>query len=218
MKKILFILMCMFVFTYNIKAECTDSEILKWAKEAKISYETSENVTDPEYLYYLFIEPSRDDIEIVATRDKYSGEIKGAMQENGKYGIASYVHFEEITYTISVYMKKDAKACAGEQILKLRKTIPQYNSYSKTAYCEQYPEAELCAVMSDANDLTQEEFIEQMEEYIESTTIKDNPNKDKNLILVIIFDYLIWLIVPAIVIGIIYKFKIKKVRREKDEK
>ena len=217
MKKILFIIVCTMISIYSVKAECQDTEILKWAKDVEIKFETSENIPNAEYLYYLYLEPSRDDIEIRSTNSLYSGITKGAVQENGRYGIASYIHFEEKTYTIEVFMKKDAKACAGEQILKLRKTVPQYNSYSNSAYCEQYPEAELCEKMSDVDDLSQEEFIKQMEEYAKGQIHKENPKKE-NIILTIIFDYLIWIIVPVLLIGIFYKVRINKVRREKDAK
>ncbi|MGM9878141.1 MAG: hypothetical protein ACI33S_05800 [Bacilli bacterium] len=217
MKKILIVILCLVMGICSVKAECTDTEILKWAKEVEVKFETSENIPNAEYLYYLYLEPSRDDIEIRSTNSLYSGVTKGAVQENGRYGIASYIHFEEKTYTLEVYMKKDAKVCAGEQILKLRKTVPQYNSYSNTAYCYEYPEAELCQTMSDTDDISQEEFIKQMEEYIESKVHKEEPKKE-NIILTIIFDYLIWIIIPALLIGIFYKIRINKVRREKDAK
>lgn len=217
MKKIFILVICLVMSICSVKAECTDTDILKWAKDVEVKFETSENIPNAEYLYYLYLEPSRDDIEIRSTNSLYSGITKGAVQENGRYGIASYIHFEEKIYTIEVYMKKDAKVCAGEQILKLRKTVPQYNSYSNTAYCYEYPQAELCQTMSDTDDLSQEEFIKQMEEYVEGQIHKENPKKE-NIILTIIFDYLIWIILPVLLIGIFYKVRINKVRREKDAK
>lgn len=217
MKKIAFIILCLIVSINCVKAECQDTEILKWAKDVEVKFETSDNIPNAEYLYYLYLEPSRDDIEIRSTNSLYSGITKGAVQENGRYGIASYIHFEEKSYILEVYMKKNAKACAGEQILKLRKTVPQYNSYSNSAYCYEYPQAELCQTMSDTDDLSQEEFIQKMEEYIEGGTIKDNEKKE-NMFLKIFFDYLIWILVPALLIGIFYKVRINKVRREKDAK
>ena len=42
--------------------------------------------------------------------------------------------------------------------------------------------------------------------------------KKENMFLKILFDYLIWILVPALLIGIFYKIRINKVRREKDAK
>lgn len=217
MKKILFGVVSILMFIPVLNAECLDPDILKWAKKVEIAYETSEKIPNAEYLYYLYLNPSRDDVEISSTNDLYSGTTKGAMQENNKYGIASYIHFEEKNYTFIVSMKKDAKVCAGEQIVKLKKKVPPYNSYSSSQYCYDYPEAELCQTMSDTNDLSQDEFVEKIEKYIDDKIIKDNP-KEKSLIFRIIFDYLIWIIIPALIIGLVYYFRIKKVRRIKDEK
>lgn len=216
MKKIIFCLIGMFICILNIKAECLDSEILKWADKTKVMFETSENVTNPEYLYYLYLNPSRDDIDLVVTNDLDNEKLKGAKQENGKFGIASYIHYETKTYTINVYMKKDAKACAGQQVLQLRHKVPPYNDYSKTAYCIENSEAPLCATMADTEDISQEEFIKDMDQYVKDKNKKDN--EKNNIIFTIIFDYLIWILIPIIIIYAYYKMKINKVRRIKNEK
>ena len=218
MKKLILCIVCLFMCIINVNAECNDPELMKWADSVELKFQTSDGIKNANYLYYLYLDPYRDDIEITATNDLYSDVSNGAIQENGKYGIASRIHFESKTYTVNVYVKKDANVCAGEQLLRLKYTVPQYNSYSNSAYCEAYPEAELCKKMSDADDLNQEEFIDQMEEYIENKNLKDKKKDDRSIFEIIVCDYLIWLLIPALIIGIIYGNKIKKVRRAKDEK
>ena len=215
MKKILILFLCLF-FSVSVKAECTDRELLKWAREVEIKYADIVD-DDLENAYYLYVSPKRENLYIEAKNDLYPGSpAYGQKLPNGEYGIASRIHFETKTYEINIYASKDSKECPNELLVTKTLSVPQYNSYNKSAFCEQFPESKLCETMSDVNDLTTEEFEKEAQEYAE----KKNPQKQKeqNIIVTIIFDYLVWIIIPAAIVGIIYRVKIKKVRRVKNEK
>lgn len=215
MKKILILFFCLF-FSVSVKAECTDRDLVKWAREVEIKY--ADIVEDDlENAYYLYVSPKIENLYIEAKNDLYPGSpAYGQELPNGEYGIASRIHFETKTYEINIYASKDAKVCPGELLVSKSISVPQYNYYNKSAFCEQFPESKLCETMSDVNDLTTEEFEKEAQEYYE----EKNPTEPKkqNIIITIIFDYLVWIIIPALIIGFIYKAKIKKVRRIKNEK
>lgn len=212
MKKIIFSILLLFTFTLYVNAECNDDDLLTYANNVKIKYETSDNIENPEYLYYLYLEPQRDDIEIKSTNSLYGGVTKGSNMENGKYGIPSRIHFEEKTYKFEIYVKSTAKACAGEKLTELSYTVPPYNYYSNTQYCVEHPELDMCQKMADTKDMSNEEFTKKAAEYEE----KQNDEKERSLLFRIVFDYLIWIIVPAAIIGFIYYKKISKVKKVKE--
>lgn len=211
MKKIIFSILLLFTLTLYVKAECNDTDLLTYANNVKIQFETSDALENPEYLYYLFLEPQRDDIEIKSTNSLYGGVTIGSDMENGKYGVPSRIHYKEKTYKFEVYVKSNAKACAGEKLTELSYTVPPYNYYSNTQYCVEHPDLEMCKKMANTKELTNEEFVEKVKE-----NEKKDDDEEKSLIFKIIFDYLIWIIIPAAIIGFIYYKKIDKVKKVKE--
>lgn len=218
MKKILLIFLFTFVFIINVNAECKDVEIKKWVGQLELK-RVDAPAGDYDNDYYVFLYTSRDDVNAVAYNDLYPGDVaKTSKIFNGNIGFGSKLHFDTKNYTVKVYMNKDAAVCPGEYLTELTLSVPQYNYREKTAFCETYPDSELCDTMSDVNDLTDEEFIKQAQEYENNKKYEEKPKTIFSKIFDIFFGYVIWALVPALVIAFIYKAKIKKAKKVNDEK
>jgi len=207
MKKVFLFLTFIFSFITYVNAECLDNSYLEFIREAKLKYKIIDE-SNSDYLYYLYVDPKRDDIELKSTNDLYSG-VTNSIEIEGNIAIPSYIHYENKTYKVEVYAKKTSSVCAGELLTTLTLEVPPYNYYSKTQYCVDNPNLDICQTMSNTNNLTNEEFVEEI------NTIEDK-EKEKPLWYIIIFDYLIWILIPALVIGLFYYGKINKVKKVKE--
>lgn len=206
MKKILFTFLLLLSFITFVDAECLDDDLLDYIRNVKLKYKLVDDNKKYDYLYYLYVDPKRDDIELKSTNSLYSG-VTNSIDIEGNIGIPSRIHFEEKEYEVQVYVKSTAKNCAGELLTSLKYTVPPYNNYSKTQYCLDNPKLDVCQTMADTSDISNEEFVEIISKPI---------NEKKPLWYRIIFDYLIWILIPALIIGIIYYIRIHNVKKVKE--
>ena len=91
-------------------------------------------------------------------------------------------------------------------------TVPRFNRYIQRGICATYPDHELCKPYTNATkNMSQEDFDKILEEYDEKVRPEKKSILDgiKNIL-----KYLLYIIVPFVIITILYLFKIKKYRKE----
>ena len=151
MKKVLFLLIALFMFGLTVKAECLEKEYINWANDLKPVF-TVFNYNDyPEldvekyqYAYFLSLSKTRDDITF-SVIDKNGDSMPATNYEELKiYGVGLYKEVEgkSESYKIEVYGNARG-TCNGELITTLSYTVPAYNEYYKTSYCDKYKDHEL---------------------------------------------------------------------------
>ena len=220
MKKVLFLVIALFMFGLTVKAECLEKEYINWANDLKPVF-TVFNYNDyPEldvekyqYAYFLSLSKTRDDITF-SVIDKNGDSMPATNYEELKiYGVGLYKEVEgkSESYKIEVYGNARG-TCNGELITTLTYTVPAYNEYYKTSYCDKYKDHELCQVFTDkTQDMTFDEFKDKMKDYEE----KNDPNILKKIwkFIVSIRIYLLCIIIPAVGVSIYYNTKIKKYKK-----
>ena len=229
MKKICLSIICLlFVFSFNhIKAVCNDEDLNEFATkiEANFIESTSVNAESTGYAYFLSVTPLRDDIKIKVIDNKdnsawgqnyeysfYQADKNNNLEKITKslYGVGCYNNLEEETYKIEVYGADNSK-CKNELLKTINYTVPRYNRMVKYAFCEKYPEHELCKIYTDkTKTMTEKQFKETMEKYDEEET-----EKIKNQLTLVerLLIYSLYVIVPFVIATIIYMIKVKNYKK-----
>ena len=220
MKKVLLIILLMLCI--NVKAACNDEELNEWATKIETTFTRSSEVNDGRfgYAYFLSVTPMREDIKIKVT-DSEGGKAEGQTftyitnEETGEsktlYAVGCYNNLEEETYVIEVYGNEKSK-CKNQLLKKMNYTVPRFNRYIQRGICATYPDHELCKPYTNATkNMSQEDFDKILEEYDEKVRPEKKSILDgiKNIL-----KYLLYIIVPFVIITILYLFKIKKYRKE----
>lgn len=175
-KLLLFSLICMFVFSTNIfAAGCDSEEFNDWAEAVEIIfaedydfdiYDENDKIIGEhkrEYLYMLVVEPYIENVK-VTVKDSISGETVSAKYDKdwGTYVIGSDIHQKEKKYTFT--FTGGANSTCPEQKLTTRTyTMPEFNDYIYSDFCEENPFDEMCQLNYDTGDVTIEEFEEIVE-------------------------------------------------------
>lgn len=215
MKKLFSLLVCTLlvglVFVSNINAECDDEDLNEWATKVDVSF-TENDSTDSniaKYAYFLSITPYREDVRIVVIDGKGNKAKGEKYEEINLYGVGAFTNLEEEKYTIEVYGNEGSK-CENELLKTLSYTVPRFNRKVKDARCAKHPELEICKTFTNSTkDMTEEQFNKEIDKYIE----ENNPTTFKD-ILMAIFGYGLFIIVPIVIVGIYYFGKISKVKKE----
>lgn len=229
MKKIikLFVIVTIFfVFNIKIDALCYDQELNDWATNVKLKHVDFDKTLIDEttgkpigekyaYAYIIALDSYRDDIVMKATSN-YDDDLTGQYVPGHKvYGVMNYTAPGSIHYDITIYGAKDS-ACPNEVLKTFTYDLEPFNIYKKTRLCDEYPDAPLCAMYMDTSNLTYEDFNLEMDEYIEEYESKNSPWY--KTMFRIFMEYVSYLVIPFLVIGIIYAIKIQKVKREERNK
>lgn len=219
-KFILFVLLFLMAGVIRVNAACNNKELNQWSNSVYIvqtDYVDKGLILDKNgfykrmdylgYAYILSLSNPRDDVVMKAIDSEgkeYNQEFFEGYDLNG---IGCYNNLDDIEYTIIIYGSKDS-ACPGEVIRRINYDVDQYNRYYKTRYCEQYPEFELCQIYKDTSSVSENEFNEKMEIYIEEV------NKKNTLFYKILeyvkkyYVYAIFAILPFVLVSLTYKYKI----------
>ena len=234
MKKLICSILLIFssLIMFNVKALCYDEELNEWAVNVSVSFKEDErfipigesSLEEEEFFaYFLSITPMRDDIIIkvtdgsgnVAEGKSYNIDLDNDGKKEDEYGVGCYTNLDDETYVIEVY-GKEGSACPNELLKTLKYTVPQYNDFIKSEYCEEYPDHELCQTFTNKTEnMTEDEFKDILEKY-------DEDIKEKELtaskIFKIIIEYGIYILVPLVIISIYYIVKIAKFKKEERNK
>ena len=185
MSKILVCIMSCFLLITNIQAACSDTELNDFVEKLEVKFLEPKTEEDyaPGYLdsigkrgstgYYYYFYLSEDkykgkDIQEVLELIAIDGSgMPGEWKYQpaiGKYGVGGYNGVDEETYTLKI---KAVSGVCKDQILKQTShTIEQFNMYIQTAYCEKYPNHELCQTFTNkTKGMKDDEFGKIMAEY-----------------------------------------------------
>lgn len=216
-----------FIFDCNIDALCYDQELNDWATNVKINrIDFDKDLIDEttnkpigekyNYAYIIALDSYRDDIVMKATSN-YNDKLTAKYIPGHKvYGVMNYNVPGSIHYDITVYGSEDS-ACPNEVLKTFTLDLGPLNVYSKKEVCNEYPDAPMCEVYKDTSNLTYDEFKLEMDEYIKEVESK-KPLPWYKKIFKIFAEYILYLVVPFIIIAVIYTFKIEKVKREERDK
>ncbi len=218
MKKIMkiafgFMLVCLLSLNY-IKADCNDEELNEWATKVEVVFTentlTSSNIA--KYAYFLSITPYREDVKIIVIDEKGNKAEGEKFEEVDLYGVGAFTNLEEETYKVNVYGAKGSK-CDGVLLKKLTYTVPRFNRRVKDARCENNSDLEICKTFTNSTkDMTDQEFSKEINKYV-----KDN-DTGMNSLVTTILSYVLFIVVPVLIVGIFYFKKIKKVKKEERER
>jgi hypothetical protein len=169
--------LCLFSFVDKVNAACEDKELNDWVESVDVVYMEDINVVgkdgkvihNKEYLYYLLLDSEKKydphgKITMVV-RDSISNSKQNGEYLNffSAYGIGSYTHTKEKSYTITLYGAPDTQ-CANKKLREITYKVPAYNIYAVTDYCLEYPHDEICESDYNSTDKSQEEIQKIMEE------------------------------------------------------
>lgn len=225
--KLLISILCFLPFVMNVKAVCNDKELNDFVEKLEIKFlapskkedydaeflKKHKYNTEFEYAYFFYLsekEYKGEGIEKVVELEAYDGAgVKGIWKYHesiAKYAVGGYNGVKEEEYKL--ILKGVSGSCKGEILKTTSYIVPQFNMYRQTAYCEKYPEHELCARFTDATkDMNDAQFGKAMAEYERS--INPQNNKWKDLILKY-YAYVLCAVVPAIIVAIYYRRRINR--------
>ena len=217
MKKVIIsilFLLSIFSFTNNLHAKCNDEELNNWVNNVDvelIEYKKSyfdENgayiyTGNLNYSYLLALDDNRDDIYMKATNsegDKLQSEYVLGYNVTA---IGCNVTIDETNYIINVYGAKNS-ACPNELLRTIEYNVAPYNQYSKTNYCKENKDEQICKTYIDTSNISEKEFYEKVTDESNVTIV------EKENIFKIILEYLLFALIPIIIVTLVYNIKIKK--------
>lgn len=214
--KIFIVVFLMFVFTFNVKAICSDTELNEFVSNMQLGYslDKDETVVDEngkeylipqKYAYLIKIYPYSEKIKVMV-KDSLSNEAEEAKYNENleQYVYGSYIHYSPKTYTISIY-GNEKSSCPNALISSAEITMPSFNEYSLYSTCENNDD-EMCSIVYDSSNLTKEEFDKAMEDKAEKNRINNMSFFEK--VGYYISKYWFFIVAPIIIISIIYGYKI----------
>ncbi len=221
-KKLLISFLFLCIFNIKVDALCYDDDFNEWADKAEIEFiDFNKNLINEKtgkplretmiYSYVLTTNIQREDI-VMKANTSYGSNLEGIYIPGHKvYGIADYTPKDGVKYDITIYGSKDS-ACPNEVIKTFKYEVEKFNFYFKTEKCEKYPDAPLCKRFKNTDDITLEEFNQEMDEYIDSV----EPHKKGNWFssfLKFMVSYGVFILIPFIVIALLYMVKIGKTKK-----
>lgn len=230
MKKVLLcVLLVLLSFTgIKVCATCFDDTLNTWIEKVKIKqviisddYKAPSGVSNEDlsnYSYLLMLDIPRSDLKVMAKDTYSSSEYEVEYDSNYKnYVIGSEVHFINKVYTITIYMADDATSCAGEKMRTFTYTVPKYNQYHDTSYCEGNPDDENCGMYTEVKDTDKIDTIikDDYDDMIKKEEYSTLSFIEKAIF--VIKEYYLYVLIPVIAISIVYYviIMITKKRREK---
>lgn len=225
--KILCILIVL-LFSNKINALCYDNELNEWAlgleielidfNKYLINEETDKPLSDTmNYAYIIALNKDyRKDVVFKGTDSYDNNHVWQYIPGHKIWGIPDYNGLETTKYSLKVVGSEDS-ACPNEVIKSFEYVIDPFNLYFKTEMCEDYPDAPLCQKYKDTSNITEEKFEKEMDVYIKKVTPPKEPSIFVKFFKFFI-NYLIYILVPFILIAVFYTFKINRVKKEEANK
>lgn len=230
MKKIVISLLMINLLFNIVNAKCFNADINNWAEKLEVKFEEKDSswynsltnkqkVEAKDFSYFIMLNNVREDL-FVRAKDTYSNDYyKVDYDELFKnYIIGSEIHFNTKEYTIEIYMKEDAKYCGGELIKVINYSVPGYNRYSDTLYCENNKDDKKCQTYSDVKitDKMQEKANKHYLDKIKESEEAAKPLYQK--ILKEVFECSLFIIIPLVILVIFYSIMIKKIKKRSEDK
>ncbi len=216
-KKISLMIVTLIVFlSFNSKAfaVCNDKELndsasalnVRTMEDFIVTDENDNIIREKEYLYLLYFNKVLDNMEgmykIEVTDSESDKKYEAKYDKTIKtYYIGSLIHYTSKKYFITVYGGEKSK-CPGERIKNIVYTVPPYNDYRDSLYCEEHLQEDICAFDYDSSKINEDKYQE----------IIDQKEKDRELDNMTFFQktfyyiksYWCFVVIPVVVISLFY--------------
>lgn len=217
--------------SYKTNALCNDEDLNNWANKVSLKVVEYNPVNEfnqtndikiildkVEAAYLLQLTEKRGDIVMRAVSNYKDDELEVKDLYYYGYSILAEGHLMEAIYGVNIYGSEDS-ACPNELLKTIKYKVPAFNGYLHTEYCEKYPNHENCGSHSDTSDISNDEFLKEMEEY---DKILNPDTKEEKTIWEIIYniirEYGVYIVVPFLIVTLIYIVKIENVKKKEKEK
>lgn len=217
-------------FSYKTKALCNDEDLNNWANKVSLKVVEYNPTTEfaksndikiildkVEAAYLLQLTEQRSDVTMRAVCTYSDDELEVKDLYYYGYSILAKGHLKEAIYGVNIYGSEDS-ACPNELLKTIKYKVPAFNGYLHTEYCEKYPNHENCGSHSDTADISNDEFLKEMEEYDK----KENPTEEEKTIWQVLYniirEYGFYIVVPFLIVTLIYVIKIENVKKKEKEK
>ncbi len=220
--KLLITFLFMFIFSMSVKATCNNVELNDLAEKFNAMYieldhgdlvfmDSSRIKYSDEYGYVVFLYPYSSKLKVIAT-----DSITNTRNEIEKdevleaFSIPSYIHYKEKKYSIELYGADDSM-CPGALLKTLNFTVPKFNEYSMYEHCEKNSDEEICKMMKNTSNISQDDYEEIVQESNEKNKIKNMPLGEK--IIYYAKRYYLYALIPILLISTYYVIKIRKYKK-----
>lgn len=207
-------------FNTSLSAECDDTDLNNWAEKLEIKIQEVENEEYP-YSYLLMLNIPRNDLRVTAKDSFSSGTYNVDYDAEFKnYVVGSEIHFVDKTYTFTIYMADSSSVCGEEKMKTITYTVPKYNEYNDTEYCEENPNAEICGSYTKIDENKEDELDKLIDRYykdkLEDEIYRNAPWYQK--VWMVVKDYSLYVVIPLAAVASVYTvvIYITKKRREKE--
>jgi hypothetical protein len=210
MKKIVLLISIVLVsILFNIvdlKADCS-ANIEEIKNNVKATYEATFD-SDKGYYFYVKVFPIDERMYIKINGDGIEETKVSADAKDQVISVEKYYIYEEVEYTVNIY--SNMEECKDELIETIKVVTPKYNQYRDSNVCELNKEYKLCQPFEDTSKISEDELEEKVKEY------EEEKNKDTfEKLADVVKKYYIYVLVPIVLIGGIYTYKIIKITRKK---
>lgn len=214
--KIVLVLLIMFICTTKVIAVCNDKELVDKAQKIEVKFvedndkeviekgEDGNNYTIIESRKYAYLLDFGNNPGIkITVYDPIRNEKIDATYDytNNTQTVGSFINYSAKNYEIYIY--SDTKnSCYGELLRKIEYTVPAFNEFSLSEFCENNKDVKECKINYDSSKLTNDDYkkiIEEVESK-EATTSEKTINNLKK--------YWYFIFIPAVIISIYYIIKI----------
>lgn len=216
-KKISLMIVTLIVFlSFNSKAfaVCNDKELNDAMDAMSIDiiedfdFNDAEGnvVREREYFYLLYFNQALDNMEgmfkIEVTNDETNTKYQAKYDKDLEtYVIGSLIHDKKKKYFFTIYGGDNSK-CPGETLKRLTYTVPGYNYYRDSVYCEEHPEEDICAFNYDSSKIDADKYDEIIKERDEERKIASMNFFQKAFYY--IKSYWYFVVIPVVVISLFY--------------
>lgn len=218
MKKILNIIMLLFLisFAVNVKAACNDKEVNELMDKFKIEVITDErlnsindNLVDDEKINYILAFYPYSDKILIEVKDDSGEDYSTKYDDNLKtHFIGSKYHDVSKKYYIKA-IASSTSSCENELLAEKTVTIPKFNEFSLSEYCDSNKNNELCSPLYDSKGKTNEE----LGKIVGADKENNKLNNEKN-VLSFIKNNWYFIVIPILVISIIYIIVINNYKKK----
>lgn len=205
MKKIMIAILgviTLFVGGFNVKAasKCDYSELAEINQEAagvKVSYEEKKKLLDgdngvvdseeqpdePMYEKYFVVNITNvTDKLYVKVINPIDNSVKVFNSSDASNGVISFDWYDldQVTnLTVKIYTSSKT-SCADEEVVVQYQTLPMYNYYSTSGYCEEHKNEDICQQYV-TKEIKSEEFYEKSEKALKDK-VEENNSENKSVI------------------------------------
>lgn len=219
MKKtlILIFIMALFIVNTKIYAVCNDDELTETMSEFLVLISDDENYLNSinegkeqsdTYDYLLLFTPESDKYNIEVINKTTNKKVDIEYSENyNQYYVGAEFSDEPVKYLVNVYGNENS-SCQGELVFSEKYTIPKFNEFSLSEYCDYNKSESICRTYFDIDNIESEEI----EKYVSQKKTEKIASQEN--VLTFIKKNWYFVVIPILIISIIYIVIIRNYKKK----